>query len=60
MLPKGIGTPTMAPQSSIMGEIMLISLTADSTSQMSLRTLADWNIRPRLMSVGGISQVMLT
>ncbi len=59
MLPKGIGTPTMAPQSSIMGEIMLISLTADSTSQMSLRTLADWNIRPRLMSVGGVAQVMV-
>ena len=58
-LPEGVGNPTMGPQSSIMGEIMLISLTADSTSQMELRTLADWAVRPRLLALGGVSQVIV-
>lgn len=58
-LPQGVGNPTLAPQSSIMGEIMLISLTADSTSPMDLRTIADWNIRPRLLATGGVSQVIV-
>ncbi|GAA4424173.1 efflux RND transporter permease subunit [Pontibacter saemangeumensis] len=58
-LPQGVGTPTLAPQSSIMGEIMLISVTGDSTSQMELRTLADWSIRPRLLATGGVSQVVV-
>lgn len=58
-LPRGVGTPTMGPQSSIMGEIMLVSLTADSTSQMDLRTVADWTIRPRLLATGGVSQVVV-
>ena len=58
-LPKGVGNPTLAPQSSIMGEIMLISLSSDSTSPMDLRTIADWNIRPRLLATGGVSQVIV-
>lgn len=58
-LPNGIGNPTLAPQSSIMGEIMLISLTADSTNQMDLRTIADWTIRPRLLATGGVAQVIV-
>jgi len=58
-LPQGVGNPTMAPQSSIMGEIMLISLTADSTSQMDLRTISDWTIRPRLLATGGVAQVVV-
>lgn len=58
-LPTGVGTPTMAPQASIMGEIMLISLTADSTSQMDLRTIADWSLRPRLLATGGVAQVIV-
>lgn len=58
-LPLGVGTPTMGPQTSIMGEIMLIGITADSTSQMDLRTIADWTIRPRLLATGGVSQVIV-
>lgn len=58
-LPLGVGTPVMAPQSSIMGEIMFVSLTADSTSKMDLRTIADWVIRPRLLSTGGVAQVIV-
>ena len=58
-LPNGVGNPTLAPQSSIMGEIMLISLTTDSTSQMDLRTIADWTIRPRLLATGGVAQVIV-
>lgn len=58
-LPQGVGNPTMAPQSSIMGEVMFISLTADSTSMMDLRTIADWTIRPRLLATGGVAQVIV-
>lgn len=56
-LPTGIGNPTLGPQSSIMGEIMFVSLTSDKTSLQDLRTIADWTIRPRLMSTGGVAQV---
>jgi CzcA family heavy metal efflux pump len=58
-LPLGVNTPVMAPQSSVMGEIMLISVTGKQTSQMDLRTIADWNIRPLLLSTGGVSQVVV-
>ncbi len=58
-LPLGVGNPALAPQSSIMGEIMLIGLSSDSKSPMDLRTIADWNIRPRLLATGGVSQVMV-
>lgn len=58
-LPTGVGTPTMAPQSSIMGEVMFISLTADETSMMDLRTVADWTMRPRLLATGGVAQVVV-
>jgi CzcA family heavy metal efflux pump len=58
-LPLGVGNPTLAPQSSIMGEIMLISLSSDRTTPMDLRTIADWNIRPRLLATGGVSQVIV-
>ncbi|MCH5308293.1 MAG: efflux RND transporter permease subunit [Prevotella sp.] len=55
-LPSGI-VPILAPQSSIMGEILMIGLQADSTSMMDLRTLADWVIKPAILATGGVSQV---
>lgn len=58
-LPMRVGSPTMAPQSSIMGEIMFVALTADSTSMMDLRTISDWIIRPRLLATGGVAQVIV-
>ena len=56
-LPEGIGKPTLGPQSSILGELMFVALTSDSTSLRDLRTIADWTIRPRLMATGGVAQV---
>lgn len=56
-LPDNVGRPVIAPQSSIMGEIMIVSLTTDSLSMLDLRTLADRVVRPRLLSVAGVAQV---
>lgn len=56
-LPEGVGVPVLGPQSSILGEMMIIGLTADSTSMLDLRTIADREIAPRLLSLGGVSQV---
>lgn len=55
--PPGVNDPTLGPQSSILGEIMIIGVTSDSTSMSDLRSLADRVIRPRLLSIGGVSQV---
>jgi CzcA family heavy metal efflux pump len=57
LLPDGIGNPTLGPQSSILGELMIVSLTSDSVPMEELRTMADWVIRPRLLATGGVAQV---
>ena len=56
-LPENVGNPTLGPQSSILGELLIVGMTADSTSMLDLRTIADWTIRPRLLSTGGVAQV---
>lgn len=56
-LPSNVGNPTLGPQSSILGELMIIGLTSEKTSLQELRTIADWTIRPRLLSTGGVAQV---
>ena len=55
--PPGVNSPTLGPQSSILGEIMIIGLTVDSTSMSDVRSIADRVIRPRMLSIGGVSQV---
>ena len=57
-LPAESDPPFMAPISSLMGEIMLIGLTGENVSPMELRSIADWEIRRRLLSVRGVSQVI--
>jgi len=56
-LPEGVSKPVLAPQASLLGEIMIIAITSASVSPMDLRTIADWNVTPRLLSVGGVAQV---
>jgi len=51
--------PLLAPQSSIMGEILLIGLQADSTSMMELRTISEWVVKPSILATGGVSQVTI-
>lgn len=68
--PPGVGTPELGPQSSILGEIMIVGLTVDAeaadslraagshaTTMSRLRSIADRELRPRLLSIGGVSQV---
>ena len=58
-LPRGVGEPVIAPQSSLLGEVMIVGLTSEEKSPMELRTMAEWNIRPRLLSVGGVAQTTI-
>ncbi|MDE6085454.1 MAG: efflux RND transporter permease subunit, partial [Muribaculaceae bacterium] len=55
--PPGVEEPVLGPQASILGEVLIIGLTADTTSMMDLRSIADRVIRPRLLSVQGVAQV---
>ena len=55
-LPDGI-VPMLAPQSSVMGEIMFLGLQSDTTPMMELRDIADWVIKPAILATGGVSQV---
>ena len=57
-MPEGI-TPILAPQSSVMGEILFVGLQSDSTSMMDLRTMAEWVIQPVILASGGVSQVSI-
>lgn len=56
-LPAGVATPVLGPRSSILGEMLIVGLTADSTSLTELRTIAEKVVRPRLLAMGGVSQV---
>ncbi len=56
-LPESVNKPFLAPQSSLLGEMMIIGIESDTVSAMDLRTFAEWNIRPRLLSIPGVAQV---
>jgi CzcA family heavy metal efflux pump len=58
-MPSDIGAPILAPQTSVMGEILFVGLRADSTSMLDLRTLADWEIKPVLLATTGVAQVTI-
>ena len=57
-LPDDVTAPVLAPVSSIMGEILLVGMTAPEAQLMEARTAADWTVRRRLLAVPGVSQVV--
>jgi copper/silver efflux system protein len=58
-MPEGVSPPLLGPISSTMGEIMMLSMTGKATSAMEVRSLADWVVRPRLLGLSGVSQVVI-
>ena len=58
-MPLGVDQPSLAPQSSVMGEIFFIGLQSDSTSMMDLRSIAEWSVKPLILATGGVSQVTI-
>lgn len=57
-LPAGAGQPTLAPITSIMGEIMMVALTSQTHTPLEVRAVADWVVRRRLLAVPGVAQVV--
>jgi CzcA family heavy metal efflux pump len=56
-LPFGVRKPVIAPQSSLLGEMMIIGMESDTKSRMELRTIAEWTVKPRMLSIAGIAQI---
>lgn len=57
--PNGVKSPVLGPQSSILGEMLIVSLTSNKTNQQDLRTIADRIIRPRILAEGGVAEVQV-
>lgn len=57
-LPAELSPPQLAPVTSIMGEVMFIALVSDQHDEMTLKTTADWTVRPRLLAVPGVAEVI--
>ncbi len=58
-MPLGVSQPVLAPQASIMGEIVLLGIQADTTDMMELRTMAEWDVKPLILATGGVAQVTI-
>jgi CzcA family heavy metal efflux pump len=58
-LPQGVGPPRLTPMTSSTGNLLSIGLTSTSVSAMDLRTMADWDLRPRLLAIPGVAGVVV-